>query len=413
MNQHVLRAVAGACLVVAFAGSACAQIRIAYLEPLSGPFANLGEAGLKALRQIAEDGNAEGGLLNGQKLEIVAFDSKGSPQEALSALQTAIDQGIRYITQGSSSAVAGALIEAINKHNARSPDKSVLFLDFAAMDPDLTSSKCSFWHFRFLPHTDMKMDALTSFMAKDTAIKQVYIIGQDYAHGRQVAKAASTMLAAKRPDIKIVGNELHPLGKVKDFSPYVAKIKASGADTVITGNLGADLVLLVRAAKDAGLNIKYFTYFASLPGTPTALGATGADRVYQVTEWHMNVNPNKYEPFMVNYKKKYGIEGFSAQLNKQMTMFFKAVNDAKSTEPVKVAYALEDLHIKNGTDDMHMRKADHQVFEPLVISVMTKAGGTAVKYDLEGTGYGFKTVAVVPSIESATPTTCVMNRPAP
>jgi branched-chain amino acid transport system substrate-binding protein len=412
MHKYVKHAIACVGTAVLFNSSALAQVKVALIEPLSGPFANLGDMELKQFREIAEEVNATGGLIGGQKVEIVPFDSKGSPQDALSVLQTAIDQGIRYVTQGSSSAVAGALVDAIEKHNGRNPDKSVLFLDFAAMDPDLTNTKCSFWHFRFLPHTDMKMEALTNHMAKDKTIRSVYIIGQDYAHGRQVSKAANAMLSKKRPDIKIVGDEFHPLGKVKDFSPYIAKIKASGADSVITGNLGNDLVLLVRAAKEAGLQVKFFTYFAGLVGTPTAMGESGADDVYQVTEWHMNVTPNKYEQFMLKFKKKYGIEPFSTQLNKQMTMFFKAITDAKSTDPVKVAYALEDMRVPGSTEELWMRKSDHQLIEPLVLSVFTKAGANGVKYDVENTGYGFKTVSTIPASQSNVPTTCVMKRPA-
>jgi branched-chain amino acid transport system substrate-binding protein len=412
MFKHSNRFICAAAIALSLSGAAAAQIRVALIEPMTGPFANIGDMELKQFKEIAEEQNAAGGVLDGQKMEIVAFDSKGSPQDALSALQAAIDQGIRYITQGSSSAVAGALIEAVNKHNDRNPDKSVLFLDFAAMDPDLTNSKCSFWHFRFLPNTDMKMEALTSHMAKDKSIRNVYVIGQDYAHGRQVSKAATTMLARKRPDVKIVGDELHPLGKVKDFSPYIAKIKAAGADAVITGNLGSDLVLLVRAAKDAGLNAKFFTYFAGLIGTPTALGESGADRIYQVTEWHMNSSANRFEPFMTKFKKKYNIEPFSAQMNTQMMMLFKAISDAKSTDPLKVALALEDMRMTGGLNEVHMRKSDHQLTETLLISVFTKAGGKDVKYDSEGTGYGFRTVAVVPAAQTEVPTTCAMKRPA-
>jgi branched-chain amino acid transport system substrate-binding protein len=393
-----------------FAGSAMAQIKLAVIEPLSGPFANVGDYVLKAFRDIADEVNAAGGLLGGQKVEVVAFDSKGSPQDALSALQAATDQGIRYVTQGTSSAIAGALVEAINKHNGRNPDKSVLFLDFAALDPDLTNAKCSFWHFRFLPNTDMKMEALTNYMASDKKIGKVYIIGQDYAHGRQVAKAANAMIAKKRPDIQIVGDEFHPLGKVKDFSPYITKIKASGADTVITGNLGNDLVLLVKAAKEAGLNVKFYTYFAGLLGTPTAMGESGADHVYQITEWHMNASPNKYEQFALKFKKKHGIEPFTMQPNKQMQMFFKAIMDARSADPVKVALALEDMRMTSATEDLWMRKADHQLIEPLLISVFTKAGTGSVKYDTENTGFGFKTVAGVAKPD--VPTSCVMTRPA-
>jgi branched-chain amino acid transport system substrate-binding protein len=110
----------------------------------------------------------------------------------------------------------------------------------------------------------MKMEALTNFMKNDKKIKKVFIIGQDYAHGHQVAKYAKEMLAKKRKDVKVVGEDLHPIGRVKDFAPYIAKIKASGADTVITGNWGNDLSLLVKAAKDAGLNARFFTYYAGV-----------------------------------------------------------------------------------------------------------------------------------------------------
>ncbi|OWW18320.1 branched-chain amino acid ABC transporter substrate-binding protein [Noviherbaspirillum denitrificans] len=409
MYTYLKQAILMLCAAVLFAGSAHAQIKVAVIEPLTGPFANVGDYVVKSLREIADETNAAGGLLGGQKVEIQAFDSKGSPQEALSALQAAIDQGVRYVTQGTSSAIAGALVDALNKHNDRNPDKAVLFLDFAAMDPDLTNAKCSFWHFRFLPHTDMKMESLTNYMAMDKSISKVYIIGQDYAHGHQVAKAASTMLPKKRPDIKIVGNEFHPLGKVKDFSPYIAKIKASGADTVVSGNLGNDLVLLVKAAREAALNVKFYTYFAGLLGTPTAMGESGTDHVYQITEWHMNASPNKYEQFALKFKKKHGIEPFTMQLNKQMQMFFKAVADAKSADPVKVALALEDMRIKDGTDDLWMRKADHQLVEPLLISVFTKAGAAGVKYDVENTGFGFKTVAAIAKPD--VPTSCAMKRP--
>ena len=119
----------------------------------------------------------------------------------------------------------------------------------------------------------------------------VYLINQDYSFGKAVAAAAHKMLAEKRPDIKIVGDELHPLQKVQDFSPYVAKIKASGADTVITGNWSNDMVLLIKAGKDAGLKVTWETYYGGSPGTVTAIGEAGVDTLKQVSEWHSNAAP--------------------------------------------------------------------------------------------------------------------------
>ena len=139
------------------------------------------------------------------------------------------------------------MTDAVNKHNKRNPDDRVLFLNYSAVDPALTNDKCNFWHFRFDANADIKMDALTDVMAADEGIKKVYVIGQDYSFGKAVASAAVRMLGEKRPDIEIVGNELHPIGKVKDFTPYARKIVSSGADAMITGNWGSDMVGLGKA----------------------------------------------------------------------------------------------------------------------------------------------------------------------
>ncbi|MGI9357463.1 MAG: ABC transporter substrate-binding protein, partial [Rhizobiaceae bacterium] len=190
-------AVAVAASTASFAAD---NIKIAFIDPLSGPFAATGKQGLAQYEFAAEElVNKSGGVLGGSKFEIVAFDNKISPKESLIQLKVAIDQGIRFIAQGNSSGVANALTDAIAKHNKRNPDKQVLFLNYSAVDPALTNDKCNFWHFRFDANADIKMDALTDVIAKDDGIKKVYLIGQDYSFGKAVAAAAERMLKDKRP----------------------------------------------------------------------------------------------------------------------------------------------------------------------------------------------------------------------
>lgn len=399
-----------ACALAASA-SASAQIRIAYIDPLSGAFASIGDFGLKSFIAIADDINAKGGVLGGQKLEIVPMDNKASPEESLTLLKKVTDSGIRFIVQGQGSGAAGALIEAINKWNERNPDKTVLFLNYASNDPELTNSKCSFWYYSFDAHNLMKVEALTNYMANDKNIKKVFILGQDYAHGQQMAKAVVAALPKKRPDVEIVGNDLHPFGKVKDFAPYVAKIKASGADTVITGNWGNDLSLLLRASKDAGLKTRFITYFAAVRGTPTALGEMPEDTVFQITEWHRNISPNTLEKFADDYAKRFpGLEFSYVRINTTIQMLAQAMEKSKSTDPMKVSLALEGMEYDAGNGKVMMRKADHQLIQPLVLSAYSKKNGSTVKYDAEGTGYGFRTVAMIPAKETEVPTSCAMKR---
>ncbi len=394
-----------------FAAPASAQIKIAYVDPMTGPFANIGVQGLSHFQYAIEKVNAAGGVLGGQRLEVVTFDNKGSPQESLIAFKAIADQGIRFITQGNGSGVAHALVDAVNKHNARNPDASVLFLNYAAVDPELTNAKCSFWHFRFDANNDQKMQVITNLVAKQPEVKKVYVIGQDYAHGHQVAKAAVEMLAAKRPDVQIVGNDLHPIGKVKDFAPYVAKIAASGADVVITGNWGNDVTLLVKAAKDGGLKARFYTYYGGGLGVPAAVNTAGIDKLLQITEWHKNLANNKTLPYALDYKKKYNFDFYYLRINNEIGMLARAIEQAKSADPRKVALALEDMRYQADTGEVWMRKDDHQLMQPLFISTFAKAGGKDVKYDIDDSGFGFRTNFAVPAAETVLPTTCKMERP--
>ena len=326
-----------------------------------------------------------------------------------------VDQGIRYITQGNGSSVAAALIEAVNRHNERNPGKEIVYLNYAAVDPAFTNEKCSFWHFRFDANSDMKMESLTTWMAQNKDIKKVYLINQDYSFGHAVKKAARDMLKVKRPDIQIVGDDLHPLGQVKDFSPYIAKMKQAGADTVITGNWGADMTLLAKAAKDGGLNAVFYTYYGGGLGALPGMGEAAEGRIKQITEWHENVVPNKTEKFSVEFEKKYKVDFYYLRVRTLMQMVEKAMNDAKSDDPRKVAVALEGMKFESDTGTVEMRKQDHQLIQPLYLSTVMKTaargGPKEVKYDVENTGLGFKTDARLEAYTSAQPTSCSMKRP--
>ena len=275
----------------------------------------------------------------------MSYDNKVNPQESLIQLKKALDEGARFVVQGNGSAVALAITEAVEKHNERNPGKEVLFLNYAAVDPALTNEKCNFWHFRFDADADMKMAAMTDVIAKDQKVKAVYLINQDYSFGKAVAAAARKMLTEKRPDIKIVGDELHPLQKVQDFSPYVAKIKASGADTVITGNWSNDMVLLIKAGKDAGLKVGWQTYYGGSPGTVTAVGEAGVDTLKQVSEWHKNATPDLDASVAAFDKRFPGKENEYAywRARNMWEMFAAAAKKAGSNDPVKMARALEGM----------------------------------------------------------------------
>jgi branched-chain amino acid transport system substrate-binding protein len=383
-------------------------VKIAWLDPLSGLMAAVGTNQLKTYQFLAEEFNKKN--VAGVKFEIIGIDNKLSPQETTSALRSAMDQGARYIVQGNGSGPALAIIDAVEKHNERNPGKEVVYLNYAAVDPDLTNVKCSYWHFRLDADTSMKMEAITAFMKDQKDVKNVYLINQNYSHGQQVSKFAKENLARKRPDIKIVGDDLHPLAQVRDFSPYIAKIKQSGADTVITGNWGSDLALLIKAANDAGLNnVKFYTYYGTVSGTPTAMGAGAAGRVYQVGYGHYNMGGD-IERLGKDFKKRFNEDLYTSAAYHAYTMLSEAFARAKTTDPKKVAAVMEGMKFKSFNGDVEMRKTDHQMQQGLYMSVWQKAGGK-FPIDAENTGYTFVPVKYYEPYIASTPTSCQMKRP--
>jgi branched-chain amino acid transport system substrate-binding protein len=393
--------------------SARAQIKIVYIGPASGLMAATGDHGLRELRFAADRINARGGIL-GQKLEVTSMDNKLSPQESLALLNRAIDEGVHYIFQGDGSSVAAALIDGVEKNNERNPDKLVLFLNYAAVDPDFTNSKCSFWHFRFDANSDMKLQAIVNSMVENKEIKKVFIIGQDYSFGHQVSKTAKELLKQKRPDVEIVGDELHPLAKVKDFAPYVAKIQASGADTVITGNWGSDLALLVRAANDAGLKASFYTFYAGVVGAPTAIGEAGVGRVKVVSYYGPNDATSKEIQYLKTFKKKYGAteDPYTTAIQHALDLLARAMTETKSVDPAKVAKAMEGMKMDGYFGPVEMRAQDHQFIQPLFIGTFAKVDGKKVKFNADGTTeFGFSTDNKIPGPETALPSTCQMKRP--
>ncbi len=397
-------------------GAALAQkgetIKVAWIDPLTGLMAPVGQNQIKGFQFMAEYFNKTPGVNPaGVKFEMVPFDNKLSPQESTNLVKAAADQGIRYITQGNGSGAALAVIDAVAKHNERNPGKEILYFNYAAVDPDLTNSKCNFWHFRMDADTSMKMEALTTFMKDEKDIKNVYLINQNYAHGQQVSRFAKENLARKRPDVKIVGDDLHPLAQTRDFAPYVAKIKASGADSVITGNWGSDLTLLIKAANDAGLNVKFYTYYAVVTGTPTALGAGAEGRVFSIGIFDHHAG-GEQRKLMDEYKKKFNDDWYTGQTYHVMAMLSNGIAKAKSTDPKQVALALEGLSVKSFNGEVQMRAKDHQMQQPLFLGVWKKASAKAPgDYSIENTGYNFAPVKSFESYVSSTPTSCDMQRP--
>ena len=410
MTRNLLSLLIAALTVLcAVSAQAAETIKIAYTDPLSGPFAQVGDQNLAQMQYIIDYINSKGGAL-GRKFELVSFDNKSQPSEALIALKTITDQNIPIVMQCSGSNIAAALIDAIEKHNSRNPDNRIVYVNCGAVATELTNEKCSFWHFRFDAHVAMKSQMLVQALAPEE--KKVYLLNQDYLFGQSVQRDVKTFLSKLRPDIQVVGDELIPLGKVKDFSSYVTKIKASGAQALITGNWGPDMTLLIKAGMEAGLDVKYYTLYAHLGGGPTAIGPAGDGKVVVIHAFNENIAVETGNTALENWTQKFrethDFDFYAAGFRTMFEFIQAGFNKAGTTDPSKFALALEGLTLTDMTGrEITMRKDDHQLLPEYFAALFSKG----VKYDSEKTGLGWKTLTTVEGKDLAQPTTCQMKRP--
>jgi len=390
--------------------SAQDTIRIGYTDQLSGTFAQIGDQGIKTVQFLIDGINARGGAL-GKKLELVPIDNKSQPADALLALQKMIDDGLPIVLNCGPSNVSAALVAAVDKNNERNKDRRIVYVNCGGVAPDLTNEKCSFWHFRTDAHAGMKAEIMVRALPK--TVTKVYLINQDYLFGQAVQRDLRLYLEKLRPDIQIVGDELIPLGKVKDFSSYVAKVKVSGAQALLTGNWGPDMSLLIKAGMEAGLGIDYYTYYAHLAGGPTAIGPAGNGKVHSVMNFSENLgaerNNAELDAWVQSFRKKFDFDFAFGDRRLAVEMVAAAINKAGSTDPLKIAQAMEGMTWKDGTgQDVIMRAEDHQILMPYYVGTFS----TGTKYDSERTGLGWRTDVSIKATDVVQPTTCKMKRPA-
>ncbi len=379
-------------------------VKIAQIIPLSGPFASAGDQLAKTFQFLIDRINAKGGM-GGKKVEYLLYDSKLNPKEGIIAAEKAIESGARIVMAASGSSVAAALNDFIGKHNARNPDKETLLFHYNTWDPSTTDEACMFWQFRFTAHTDMKLAAFSKYLKSQPRVKKVYLINQDYTYGRSISVSGRRYLEAG--GIAIVGDDLHPVGKGRDFSPYVTKIRQSGADAVLTGNWGDDMTLLAKAVTDAGLKTDIYTFAGNTAGVATAIGKGGVGLLKVIDDWDGTLVDAELEQMMTEFKAKTGYDFAYLRGIVMMDMLTQAVAKAGAVNARRIAAELSGKRLTNLTGEWIMRAEDHQISQPIFIATLRDN----VKHGLEKTGMGYRADAKVERADTVTPVKCTVKAP--
>ena len=404
----------------AFAARGEEPVRLGLIEPFSGPIAAVGRDTLEIFEFFAGEVNARGGVLGGRHIEIVPLDNAMNAEKTTQQLRKVIDQGIRFVSQGVGSNHALNIIKFLGRHNRRNPDEAILFLNHSAVTTSFTNELCSFWHFRFDANVDMKVAALATQIGRDESVAKLYMLNQNYAYGQSFQAAAQRLLPERAPNVELVGDELIvPFGKVLDFTPYIAKIKASGADTVLTGNWGPDLVRFVKAAAEANLDAPFYTIYGGLPSSIAGIGGKDglAVRMKQITEMHENdplydAQPAEIVDTYARWREQSGKSVYADRMRWVIDFFAAALDKAGSDDPAEVAAALEGMTLDGPAGPLTMRASDHQIVFPMVISTVSQDVARTMIYEGDDYEVGFATDGWVGAGDIELPTTCEMKRPA-
>ncbi|MGF6528217.1 branched-chain amino acid ABC transporter substrate-binding protein [Variovorax sp. PvP013] len=392
--------------------AAAAPVKIGVLETLSGPQASSGQAYRTAVRYAIDQINAAGGW-NGEPVQLLEYDNQGGPAGAADKLKAAAADGVHMVVQGASSAIGGQITEDVRKHNLRNPGKEIVYLNVGAEALELTGEKCNFHHFRFAGDAQLRTKALVNAMKQAGALgTRVYAINQNYSWGQDMERAIADNATAG--GYQVVEKTLHDVNKVQDFAPYVAKIAAAKADSVLTGNWSNDLLLLMKASKSAGLKVRFGTVFLDQPGNLANAGDLAIGH-FVVHTFNAEAGGAEGERFVNEYKAR---TGHAPAFIEPQTVFGMAmVADALRRTPAEggklnvnaFAKALETSKVVSPMGEMSMRASDHQVQMPMVVSTVAKDA----RYKADETDMGFKPVKRFTAAEASIPaqSACAMKRP--
>lgn len=409
MKSLVMSAVSAAAALSATALHA-EPLKIGIIESLSGAQTSTGRLYANAVKYGVDRINEAGGF-NGEPVVVTEYDNAGGSPEAADKFRQAVADGVDIIFQGASSAIAGQLTEDVRKHNIRNPGKEVIFINLGGEAMELTGDKCHFYHFRYTTTAPMRVNALVSAMKESGDLgDKVYSINQNYSWGQDMQAAVEA--AAAEGGYTVVDEVLHDVNKIQDFAPFVARIRSADPDTVFTGNWSNDLLLLMKAAGNAGLDVTFATAFLDQPGNIANAGKTALGH-YIANNYDNAATDGE---FAESYKAATGhvpifVEGHTAFALGALQQALGTLDfGGGEINATKIALALENTTYESLIGPISVRKEDHQTIRPVVVSKVVENP----EYPADGTNMGFETVKVIAGDHAITPVqeSCEMERPA-
>jgi branched-chain amino acid transport system substrate-binding protein len=381
-------------------------IKIAFMDPLSGPVALVGQSVHQIFRFCVDQTNKKGGLL-GRQIEGIYVDTEFKPQVAVrKAKELILDKKVDFIVIGSSSNIGEALMPV-------SAEYKKILVNLGALSNIIHSSKF-FSRYAFRPQFNTwAQGAAYGAYYGGQPYNNFYLLNPDYAFGHDFSEAVIDNLKKKKPSAKILADEYYQVG-VKDWAPFLSKIKTSGAEVVVTCAFGTDALTLLKQAHQFDLKVSIGDYTLTVPSVLTGAGETalGVVTVGGILNTDPNPNVQRMDQMVHEMNKNdpntdtHWAYGVTLDYINGWNFFMAAVEKAKSLDPEKIIKTWEGMEYTslNG-DKVIMRACDHQMLLPMSVAKVVPGKN---KY-LGDVPYISAPVAKIPIKETSIPATAEYN----
>ena len=344
-------------------------VKVGLVSSKSGVFAQQGEEVIRAVKFAADEANAAGGI-DGRPVEIAEADDEGTPDAGRRVAEKLARDGHNLLIGAIPSSISLAIAQNLQRWNAA-------YFIVASKSDKLTGDTCRARSFR-TNHSDAMDIAMINVWAKDLKQKSFAILAADYVWGRDSGESFKKAVEANGRSVPL--SLYVPLG-TKDFSPYIAQIKAAGVEAVRVAETGRDAIAFVKQAEEFGL----------IPGVQLIghsliqnfmINATGKalEGTPGTTAYTPGIDTPRIAAFVAAWKQKFNRlpTDNEGQAYNGMQVMFDGVRLARSVKPAEVSEALRGAELDTVYGKLTMRAEDNQVLLPNYVGRAKAVDGAIV-----------------------------------
>lgn len=368
-------------------------LRIGFLSPLTGPYAEEASDQVRGATLAIEEHNRAGGVL-GRQVELLVRDDQLRPAEGSRRTVELIEREHVNFIAGSLSAAVQLAVNEVTKR-AKMLFVSVSQSDKIVMPPDFSP-----WTFHEALTPWMTSTALAQSVLRDGRGKRVFLLISDYAYGHEQAAAWRRVIRAVGAEE--AGADLHPLGTT-DYSSFFPKIAASRADVLVLANFGGDTLNSLKQAIEFGIKRRMRIAVPIIPLT-VALGA-GADAIADVVcassyYWEVQQHNAAARAFNTQFSRRFNRvpSDYAGYAYSGVSEILDAVGRVNSPDAAAVANGMEGHRYAHYKEAQVWRRCDHQSVQSIyLLRGRPKTTGAYGFFEIIGTVDG---AGVIPSCET-------------